>query len=141
MATLYSDLANSNTAYSPKSLADGSLYSAPANYIVATMSFDGTQVDEDDVMLARVPAGTVINVGASFLETDGTMGATATMNVGTETSASVLATALDTGTAGFVAFDGASYKTTVAEFITADIEAIGTPAAGVVTFYIAVIFP
>ena len=139
MATdFYSDQ-TSATPHTPKGLGHGGTI---LRTIKATVTFTGTQIDEDDMFLLWVPAGTVIVAGASCVHTDGTIGATCTINVGTETSSSVLATALDMGTGvATIAFDEAPYTTTVDEYITADIEAIGTPAAGVLTFYLSVIYP
>ena len=125
------------TPHKPSNLGQGGVVK---RLIRAVVTFDGTQLDEEDVFLDWLPAGTIIDPNASFVISDGLMGATATMNIGTPTSSSVLATALDTGTAGILYFDATvPYELTVDEYITADIEAIGTPAAGVVIFFIAII--
>lgn len=133
----YSDQTGS-TPHTPKNLGhDGGV----RRTIIATVTLDGTQVDEDDMFLDWVPAGTVIIGASSAVYTDGGIGATCTINIGTPTSSSALGTAIDVATAGTFAFDAGPYTTTVDEYITADIEAIGTPGAGVLTFYIDCIFP
>ena len=127
----------SATPYSPKSLGPRA---AKRTTIVAVVNLAG-QVDEDDMFLVHVPAGTVIFGSSSAVHSDGAFGATGSINVGTPTSSSALATAVDVATAGTYALDAGPYTTTVAEYITADIEAIGTPADAVLTFYLDVLFP
>ena len=137
MATWYSDQTGS-TPHTPKNLGQGGVV---RRTIKAVVSLDGTQLDEEDMFLDWVPAGTVIIAASSAVHSDGGFGATGSVNIGTETSASALGTAVDVATAGTYAFDAGPYTTTVDEYITADIEAIGTPGTGVLTFYLDVIFP
>jgi len=137
MATDFYSNQTGSTPHTAKNLGSGGVV---RRLIKAIVTLDGTQVDEDDMFLDWLPAGTIIDPASSFVTTDGGIGATATINIGTPTSSSILGTAIDVATAGTFYFDGTvPYVLTVDEYVTADIEAIGTPGAGVLTFYIAII--
>lgn len=140
MATLYSDKAAAD--YRGSNLGDGRETTGEFKIIKATMTFaDTSHADEDDMLLAYMPKGTLVLPQLSYVVSDGGVGTTATINAGTETAPSQLATALDVAAAGTDQFDGSAYELTVDEHITADFEALATPATGSLTFYIAVVLP
>jgi len=136
----YSDVAP--TDFRGSNLADGRKCLGEISIIKAVVTFsDTSHLDEDDMFLAYLPKGTIVLPQLSYVQSDGGVGATATVNVGTPTSSSALATALDVAAAGLDQFDGLPYQLTVEEWLTADFEALATPATGVLTFYVAVILP
>jgi hypothetical protein len=141
MAEFLSDKAKAD--YRGSNLSSGQELTGRISILKATVTFaDTSHLDEDDLILALMPKGTVILPALSYVESDGGVGTTATINVGTVTSPSAVATALNVAAAGITQFDGiAAYELTVDENITADFEALATPATGALVFYIAVLLP
>ena len=140
MALFYSDKAAAD--YRGSNLGDGLETTGNVKILKATVTFsDTSHVDEDDMYLAYLPKGPLVLPQLSSVVSDGGVGTTATINIGTSTAPSQLATALDVAAAGTDQFDGSAYELTVDEHITADFEALATPATGSLTFYIAVVLP
>lgn len=139
MATLYSDQAASDVRGS--NLGNGRETTGNYRIMKCRVTFDGTQADEDDIVLfPEAPIGTIVLGPQSIIETLDSSAATLTVDYGTDTSGTALGTAIDQAATGQDNLTGI-YQLTVTENIVCKIKTLATPAAGHFDVYLAVILP
>ncbi len=139
MADIFSDQAAVDLRGS--NLASGRKVTGNSSIMTCRLDFDGTQADEDDLILFRdVPEGTILLGPLSRIETLDSSAATLTVDYGTETLGTALGTAIDQAATGQDALTGI-YTLTVTENIVAKIKTLATAAVGHFDVYLQVILP
>ena len=139
MANIYSDQASVDLRGS--NLKSGRNVTGNLTLLRCRVTFDGTQADEDDLILFRdVPEGALILGPSSIVETLDDFSDTCTVDFGTATLGTALGTAIDLGAVGQDSLTGI-YTLTATENIVAKIKTLTVGVAGFFDVYLYVVLP